>query len=422
VQEKDYSLIPPLETTDVGEIGNWTIRGTATNMKTCVRLTSPIQGAFGSICQRVPTLFKEWSAELEIRAFDPNENGKHGHGIWFFFTEEVCPEFALKFNGFAFWVNTSSTGEDGLSDVYFAKGNGTEIMLRDLKPVGRVNVRNEKKPLRVLISRRFDRLTVDSARNTIFERIVDEDVTGVPDYGYFSISAVTTRRVDNNDVVSMRVYSMSESDHPNKTRNYSEENRKFIENSKRIRRQLKKRRHQKMQSMLKYVEEAKNASKKLTAQEEIDMKEAIRVIDEAHKRSQVTITAEYLEQFITENVDSAVSQALAKIEMAQQKYQDTRQDIDELWSTLKRSLLDIAIEEKQQLAAIQEQVFEFAKSLNFSQINEGKVKNDLKSEASSLHDTSTTNYLMIISMVEITLYVIFFLYMRHKTDNFKKRD
>jgi hypothetical protein len=295
-------------------------------------------------------------------------------------------------------------------------------MLRDLKPVGRVNVRNEKKPLRVIIARRFDRLTVDSARETIFTRIVDEDIKGVPDYGYFSLSAVTTSRVDNNDVVSMRVYSMSPSDHPNITRDYSEENRKFIENSKRLRRQLKKRRHQNMQHMLQYVGEAKNASKKLSAEKELDMKEAIQIIGEAHKRSQVTITASYLERFITESIDSAVSQALSKIEMAQQKYTDTQTSIDDLWQTLKNTLVDLATEERQQLAAIQEEVLKYAKSLNFSSINDGKVKDELKSEASNLKDSNTTNYLMIISMIEITLYVIFFLYMRQKTDNFKKRD
>ena len=424
IQQKEYSLIPPLETTEIGEIGNWTIQGTATNLKNSVRLTSAVPSSIGSICQRVPTLFKEWSIELEIKASNPDgNNDKPGHGIWFFYSQEVCPEFSLDFNGFTFWVNTSSTDSNGYSNVYFAKGN-QNTDLSKLKPVGKVRARDEKKPLRIQISRRFDRLTVDATKDTILERIVDEDIKGTPDYGYFTLSAVTTsERVDNNDILSMRVYSMSPIDHPNKNHDFSTENRKFIENSKRERRKMKERRHKAMETVLKFLEESKKSNKKLNAKTDLDLKEAVKVIDEAYRRSLNTMTLDTLEQFIQETVDATVTTAQKKIELAQAKYSETQQDIDELWSSLKRQLVDLAIEEKEALQLIQQEVLEYAKHINFAntKINPDSTA-DLKKEAANLTDSNLTNILLIISLIEIVLYLIFFLYMRRKTDNFKKRD
>ena len=422
IQQPEYSLIPPLQNTDIGEIGNWTIIQTATNLKNRIRLTSAYPGSYGAICQRVPTLFKEWAVELELSASNENPKDRPGQGIWFYYTDEVCPSITLSFNGFAFWVNTSSTDENGYSNVYFAKGNGTELLLEDLKPVGKTRIRDPKKPMKLQITKRFDRLTVDATKDIVFERIVDEDVRGTPDYGYFTISAATNDRVDNNDVISMRVYSMSSVDHPNKTFDFSSVNKEYIEKNKKERREMKKRRHEDMPLSIKYLTQSKDSNKKLNARDSENLEDAISIVSEAYERSKQAITADQLERFIMEGVDAAVTQAINKIETAHQRYSDIRQDVDELWTSLKRELIDIAQEEKHTLAQIEEEIIKYAKSLNLSQHDTKSIKHNLKNEASTLSDAPSTNILMIISFIEITAYVIFFLYQRYKTDDFKKRD
>ena len=420
IQQTEYSLIPPFINTDVNEIGNWTIRGTATNLKKEIRLTSMVPGSFGSICQRVPTLFKEWTMEMEISA---NGNDEHpGHGIWFFYTKDVCPDFAYKFDGFAFWINTTATDQKGYSPVYFAKGNGTDMPLSPLKPVGSVRARDPSKPLRIQVSRKNGRLTVDSTKDVIFERIVDEDIEGIPDYGYFSISAATTSRTDNNNLLSFRVYSLSDVDHPNKTFDFSSYNKKLIENDVNRRREMKQRRRRNMPNIMKTYKEANESKYKLSAQNEQDLKNAIRILAEAISRSENSLTASDLGEFIVGSVNAVVEQAYAKIENAANQYQDTEAAIQEMWNFLNNQLINLAIEEAKSILVLKEEILTFARSLNISTIKTKDAHSGLKEAASNVGENQSTNILLIISMVEITAYVIFFLYKRYTTDNFKKYD
>jgi hypothetical protein len=58
--EPIYSLIPPLDRTNLSEVGNWTFRGSAVNMKSYVRLTSDaITAEDGALCYRAKTAFRD---------------------------------------------------------------------------------------------------------------------------------------------------------------------------------------------------------------------------------------------------------------------------------------------------------------------------------------------------------------------------
>ena len=418
--QTQYDLVPPLINTDVNEIGNWTIRGTATNLKNSIRLTSIIPGSFGSICQRVPTLFKEWILEMEILANGNNENP--GHGIWFFYTKEVCPAFAYKFNGFSFWINTSATDRKGNSPVYFVKGNGSDMIINDLKPVGHVNCRDKSKPLRVKITRKGGMLTVDATKDVIFERIVNEKIDGTPDYGYFSVSAVTTSKTDNNNLMSFRVYSLSDVDHPNKTFDFSTTNKKYIENDKERRKEMKRRRRSKMQNMQKYLNEANESNKILNANTEQDMKDAIHILAEAIRRSKKSMSEGDLAEFILNSVNAIVEQALTKVESAARQYNETQNDIEDLWSFLNKQLVNLAIDEAKAMVDIRDELLSFAESFHVKSVDTKENREGLHKAASKIGEDNSTNVLLIISMIEITAYVIFFLYKRYTTENFKKYD
>ena len=101
-----------------------------------------------------------------------------------------------------------------------------------------------------------------------------------------------------------------------------------------------------------------------------------------HKRSRQTVTVDQLEHFIADGVDTAVQQALKKIELAHQHYSDTWQDIDDLWGSLKQDLLELEIEEKEALANIQEEFMSYTKEMNITSMKD--LKSVLKQEESNL--------------------------------------
>jgi hypothetical protein len=92
--QRGFSLVDPHKLTDVGEIGNWTIRGSAVSMRHFIRLTSADSNRSGAICTRVPTDFRDWRVELELNAF-------RGKGFYFSFSSDQCPNPETSSNGFS---------------------------------------------------------------------------------------------------------------------------------------------------------------------------------------------------------------------------------------------------------------------------------------------------------------------------------
>ena len=89
IQQKEYSLIPPLETTEIGEIGNWTIQGTATNIEMpsiwetdaeALRETIKIAVDWNEILENVVPMLKEtnYFPETLSMVFEP----RFSHSIY----------------------------------------------------------------------------------------------------------------------------------------------------------------------------------------------------------------------------------------------------------------------------------------------------------------------------------------------------
>ena len=413
---EQFSLIPPLEQTNISEIGNWTLRGVATNMKSGIRLTSALKNRFGAVCQRTPTYFKEWTVDMEISA----KGGDGGHGIWFYFTEDVCPEMSTHFKGFVFWINTTSTSPEGISDVYFLRSNNDDIDFASLKPIGTLSLRDKKKNLRMHVTRRFDYLTVDASKDIIFHRIFEANISGSPDYGYFTVASLTSNKTDNNDLLAFRVYPMSPPDFPFTSIDHSSKNRKIIEDSVIARREMKKKRRENMLLMQKYSKEAMENQNILKNNSKTILTDSISIIDEAYKRGYESITLQSLSYFIENQIDSAINQAQNKIINAATKLEDTKQGISELWMYLRKELLALDIESKTFLQKLEKEITDYAKAIKVSHINFDDVKNGLKSHASSVADSFASRVLLIISIIELFAYLVFFFVKRSSFQNRKK--
>jgi hypothetical protein len=91
--QRVFSLVDPHKLTDVREIGNWTIRGSAVSMGHFICLTNAHSNRAGAVCTRVPTDFRDWRVELELNAFS-------GKGVYFSFSSDQCPNPKTSSNGF----------------------------------------------------------------------------------------------------------------------------------------------------------------------------------------------------------------------------------------------------------------------------------------------------------------------------------
>ena len=105
-----YSLQPPFNLTNesLPEIGNWTLRDSAINMKKFIRLTPSYQFTSGGLCERVPMYSSSWSFEANLST--GTQYG--GVGFSFFYSSTLCANNIFNFNGLAAWINTTSTTDD----------------------------------------------------------------------------------------------------------------------------------------------------------------------------------------------------------------------------------------------------------------------------------------------------------------------
>ncbi|KAK8867074.1 Vesicular integral-membrane protein VIP36 [Tritrichomonas musculus] len=421
--ENRYSVVPPFEFTNISEIGNWTLRGSAANMKKYIRLTSTIDGDYGSLCQRVPTLFTDWQFEVEIKAFNNRYRG--GEGFWFYFTKEVCPEMLLQYTGFCVWVNTSKTDSKGRSPIFFLNNENQVIDFNDCKPLGYIKLRNTTDPFRLRITKKGKTLKVDHASDLgtgYYEECFHLTNNSLLDYGYFTFSAITGSSLyyDNNDLYSIRTFALSAYTQKEFDYDISAKNRKVIEAAVDVRRTMKQERRAKMVNMLKYNEDATNHKNTVNGGT-YDIKDAFKLIKEAEERGSDTVSVLQLKAFINSYIETTITKAMKKIDLAFDKFDETKLDMNDLWGYLKTQLLDLSMETKQSLKNLENECLSFAKSINLQDLNQTSLQQSV-SMTNEANDSKISKFLFYIMILEIIGYVIFFMYKRHKTHGFIKVD
>lgn len=416
--EEIYSLIPPLVQTNVSEIGHWSLRGSATNMKKHIRLTSNLENQFGSACSRVPTTFRDWSVELEIKS----HGGDGGQGIWVYFTEEVCPIKPTKFTGFAFWINTSMTDRNGLSPVYFYNNSNVDIDLAYVAPIGHVNLRSNESSLSLTLQKYGDRIVLDTLKRDVrSNKLFESYVTNLQDFGYFTVSATTEKKTDNNDLVAFRVFKMSNDERSLKDKDYTDINRKLIDKMKGVRKERKELRRLSMPKAEYFLKQINESMADLLRAKPEYIDEAFKIITETENRIKQGIKVDSLFNFIQTNVDESVKQAYDKINLATQKFVETNHEIDEMWSNLKTQLLSLQAESRRFMTELQAEVSQIIE-VKLNSYDQSPNSEKLNEEAQNVNDNVVHMFVVVISIIEFVCFCFFFFIQHQKTSGFKKRD
>ena len=141
--ENCFSFVPPFFWTNIKEFDNWSVRGSATNLKSFIRLTPAIKNKYGALCQRIPTLFRDWSIKIQLAtSLSKERNGTRngGRGFWFHFTENPCPIVPIVFNGICIWINTTITDKNRTFPIHFIQNNNSMISPKNYTNIGRIQI------------------------------------------------------------------------------------------------------------------------------------------------------------------------------------------------------------------------------------------------------------------------------------------
>jgi mannose-binding lectin 1 len=398
-----FSLVPPLRFTNLSEIGTWTIRGSAANMKRYFRLTSSVPNTFGGICQRTPTTFYDWTAELELSL----RGGTGGDAVFFAYTRNLCPNISYPIQGFAIVLNTTETNSENLSNIYIHEPRGRTLLTS-------LPIRNRNLRLRVV--RRAQHISLEYEGRTIAIHVAAD----ASNYGYFSVYGVTTHNTDSNDLYALRTVPMSRYPEENNGTEVDVTNRKMLGKDVGARRLTKGVRRAKMAVTERALKE-KDRNKGELSGEVQDLADALKIIAEGDKRTQEIVTIHALAKFVDGRIAETIEAAQKKVELAAERFDETRTDLTEVWSNLRSQLVALSIEAKVTMNDLGQQIIDAVKELKLSEPDVRRVERAIK-RAEPAGSSWIAALLFAVSVVELVAYIVFFLWKRRKTHGFKKVD
>jgi mannose-binding lectin 1 len=365
------------------------------------------------MCLRIPTRARDWELQIGISI----ETGwLPGDGIFLYFTQEVCPAFRSRINGFALWIRTERVTDGGRVPVLFMEGTGPDDLRTE---IGTTTV---DRAFTLHVAKIGAHLTVDASRDLEYERIGEINKTDLLNYGYFTIHGVSHPQMDLIDVISVSLNQMRDmmagKYAPSRNADFSMINRNFIEREKAARRLHKLTRRAAMEVTF----ETAKTKKDVIDGAPIDLRDALRIVSEACGRAQHDITELRLADLIRGPIAKTVLLAYKKVQLAARKFDETSEILTEMWSSLKTRLLDLAVGARTDMEQMKDDFVAAVQYLNLTELDQFAVKKGLKKEAAEITDASLTLLLAAVAYVEVVVFVVFFCIKRKKTHGFKKLD
>jgi hypothetical protein len=400
---EQFSLVPPFIYTNLSEIGTWTIRGSASNMKRYLRLTDAVAFDFGGVCHRIPVTFHDWIVELELAV----HGGTGGEALIFTFTTDCCPNISEAINGFA--VIFSGKRKTDESKVYIVQGRNETFLTTVL-------LRNQKSLVRLRVTRRGETVFLERGHEILASHVIED----TPAFGYISVFGVTSERTDVHDLHSLRTISLAKYWRETNQEDIDQWNRRLMEKAP-GRKVMKQRRRAKMVVTEKYIAQRQKHNGTLDEAEDRDLSEALAIIKESQVRSAETVTIGDLMKFIDRRIALTIDKAYEKVNLAAERFEDTKIDLNDVWTNLKAQLAALAVDARSTLATMGAAVIRAAKELKLSEPDPKQV-DQINETAGTVPETGDglIAVLFWISAVEVVVYVIFFFWRRKKTHGFKK--
>ena len=402
-----YDLIPPFHESDIDEIGNWSLKGTSSNLKDSIRLTSALPKLNGYLCQRIPFSFIDWAIHFNL-SFSMQTSGD---SFYLLFTDSFCPSFNANLTGFSlfFDIKANKAHLSILKNEYIDNSSNVETENIDFSSL--------LYPLKVVLTRRLDFLTVSLFNGSIYRELFFVEIPGMIDNGYLSFVGKNSDKYYNNiDIKYVNVYPYSN----NITQmnvflmkdniNYSKTNKKRLESNYLRRKQNKENRRRKIFPYVnKLIKELSNNSFVLNAEQRQNVSMAIELVNEAYNRAKETITLSQLSQFIEMGIDPMIDTAVKKVKMQSVKIEQLRNDLDFLYSDLNDKMMRLTKDAENEMKTIMVQMLVAAKDLNIDHLHEKEAGKLLDKAQVPVSDSVVTLLIYSFCIIETVLYVIFFI-------------
>jgi hypothetical protein len=364
----------------------------------------------GSICHRIPTSSRDFSAEFNATV----ENGY----LAFSFTEEPCPYNAITagekmWNGFS--LSMTQHRESSTKFVLYVGSPGS-IAPHSL----------------CLSSTRNFKVNIE-VKNATVSVLVNDQKCGEPfefplNYiGFFSFvgSLVNdTRKGEKKQIGSSDIYSLKIKIPENHFEDFDIIGiEKFSRNMVARQLNLKNKPARKMRLAEIINNEALNAFDKLDEYADIEEVESLikGVINEFAQRLNMTLTNEQLNDLIEKKVKKNLVRLEKKMNKRKDSFKKVSADLSDYVKEVNNKIEKISSYSVDQIASLKqeyiEQMKEFVKEHNPSELSK-----ETKKKAKEMKTQWVQPMLLVISLIEIACYLAFFFYKRKETHAFKKYD
>jgi hypothetical protein len=407
-----YSLVSPFTGTNVNEIGNWTMRGSAVNLRTFLRLTSSQPSKFGAVCARIPTLFRDWKIEMELNAF----GGTCGCGFVLSYSEELCPLPGARISGFSLLVNSTSVEESW--GYYPLLLNRSNLTFGESRRICSVPVRSDDDDhLLLSIEKLNSTIAVSFSSSNVdwddqFWYCGKEDLGDLPEFGYFTLSAFTSDQwTDDHDLYTLETHSLSEVvDETESDR--SHRNRRILEGFREEREQRRWLRQSEMPHAMKYAGNPVGS----------DLSDAFRIVNETINRSVQVVSKKSLERFLNTVINGSMGRAMESAIFASEGFVQLKADVDQIGSYFITELGTVVSEMKNEMDTVQRDLAQYAHILT-SGGKESSIYRSIYDDAlADMSDPSLNLAFFGICVLETVIYVVFGLIRIRRTRGFKKAD
>lgn len=404
-----WTLQSPFKSTDIGEIGDWTLRGAAVSFRNFIRLTSAHTNQYGALCHRLPTLFSDWEVEISLNAY----GGTSGRGFIITYSSELCPGPYDPIDGFRIFIDTREIEDSYYAPVYLnvTRDNQTDPKLA----CAQVPVRSDEDSLTMTITYERKELQISFGLGIDDRDDMQYCIAGevsLPERGYFTVSAATDENsTDDHDVYMFMLDALSPASTPDI--DYSSVNRRLIEDFVADRRIRKTKRRANMPLMTRYkVEGAQNWS----------LGDAFGLIKEALWRVNMSASKEFVEEFVNVSVAEKVGSADRKLEFVSERFDLLKDALDHIWAHLRQELIDIQKEMALQMNATVRDLTRYAEILGAGGENSALYKAAYNDALTDMDDPVVTLFFVGFCGLEALIYLAFFFYRLKRTNFFKKAD
>jgi hypothetical protein len=283
--------------------------------------------------------------------------------------------------------------------------------------IASIKFRNQNFPTKLQITKQKSRLWIRYTTFTRYIPLVSIDLaTEMPAFGYFTIFAETAfAESDNNDLYSVRTQAESPVQWTHISQKLLSDNRKVLESDAARRREAKQaRRSALLPTMREYLQAAAARDQRLP-EAAADMRDAFALVEEAAKRGMESVTIDMLKVFINRYLQDTLAGAGKKVNLAMERFDESRAEVGDMWAYLRAQLIDLAADARAALARIAEDAVIAAREIRI----EGAPATE---EMPAAGADGVTKVLVLVCVVELVAYLVFFARQHSKTHGFKKVD